>query len=138
MNFRTKLKIRFLLASLWIVLGVGMIVTAFVVKVENEYLSTLGFSLALVGVVRLRQYFLISKNEETLKRREIIENDERNVSLMHKSRSMAFIIYIIIACLAVIVLSVLKMQDFAKLVLFSICLLVVIYWISYFVYQKKS
>lgn len=93
MNFRTKLKIRFLLASLWIVLGVGMIVTAFVVKVENEYLSTLGFSLALVGVVRLRQYFLISKNEETLKRREIIENDERNVLLMHKSRSMAFIIY---------------------------------------------
>ena len=46
-------------------------------------------------------------------------------------------LYVLIACLAIIVLQVLEKTQIAMVVSCSVCLLLVIYWIAYFIIAKK-
>ena len=114
------------------------IVGTFITKTENDFISTFGFMMILMGLVRIRNYRIITKDEDTIRKQQIIETDERNISIIHKAKSAAFAVYTFILGAAVIVLSFIGMHEAAKWVAYSVCLLVVIYWICYFIYQKKS
>ena len=132
------LKLRLNVAITYIVLGVILIVGTFITKTENDFISTFGFMMILMGLVRIRNYRIITKDEDTIRKQQIIETDERNISIVHKAKSAAFAVYTFILGAAVIVLSFIGMHEAAKWVAYSVCLLVVIYWICYFIYQKKS
>ena len=94
-------------------------------------------ALAVIGCVRIRNYVIITRNDESIKKQQIAETDERNISIMHKARSAAFLVYILISCAVVTTLSVLNLHDIAKWIGYSVLSLVVIYWICYWVYQRK-
>lgn len=137
MEFKKKLKIRFWLAISYIVLGLGMIIVALVIKPKNEFLSGFGFAVALIGVVRLRNYLIITKSEERVKAQEIAEKDERNIAIADKAKSFSFMLYILVACIGVIVLHLLGKTQIALILSSSVCTLVVIYWIAYYIIRKK-
>ena len=138
MDYKKKLRSRLNIAITYIVLGVIFIVGTFITKTENDFISTFGFMMILMGLVRIRNYRIITKDEDTIRKQQIIETDERNISIVHKAKSAAFAVYTFILGAAVIVLSFIDMHEVAKWVAYSVCLLVVIYWICYFIYQKKS
>ena len=138
MDFKKKLKIRLYTAISYIVLGVALIVTAFITKMENEYFSPLGFAFAVIGIARVKQYFLISKNEETIKKQEIRETDERNIAIANKAKSVSFSLYILVSCIAIIILQILGKSDLVNILGLSVCALLIFYWISYFIIRKKS
>ncbi len=138
MDYKKKLKSRLNIAITYIVLGVMFIVGTFITKTENDFISTFGFMMIIMGLVRIRNYRMITKDEDTIRKQQIIETDERNISIINKAKSAAFAVYILILGVAVIVLSFMGMHESAKWVAYSVCLLVVIYWICYFIYQKKS
>ena len=138
MDFKKKLKTRLYVAAAYIVIGVMIIVGAFVFKVENEFISPFGLALTVVGIARMRNYFLITKSEESIRKQEIVETDERNVWVCYRARSVAFVAYILISGVAVIVLSLLGIHEAAKWISYSLCALIAVYWIAYFIYQKKS
>lgn len=138
MDFKKKLKTRLCVAIIYIVLGILMIAGAVIAKVDNEFLSSFGLALVAMGIVRVRNYFIITKNEETIKKQMIVETDERNLSILNKAKSVTFNIYILISCIAVIILSLLEMHEIARWISYSVCLLVAIYWIAYWVIRKKS
>ncbi|MBR4079104.1 MAG: hypothetical protein IKK29_02730 [Christensenellaceae bacterium] len=81
---------------------------------------------------------MITKNEETLKKQQIKESDERNIVIANKAKSVAFIIYVLLACIAVIVLSILEMTQLSMIVSATVCVLIFIYWISYWIISKNS
>lgn len=137
MNFKSKLKMRKATAIIFCVLGAVLIAAAVITKTENPFISSYGLALAVVGIARLKQYYRITRSEESVRKREIAENDERNILIAQKAKSMAFFLFIVITGIAVIVLSLLKMQETAALISYPVCLLVVLYWISYVIYQKK-
>ena len=137
MEFKKKLKIRFWVAVSYILLGLGTIVVALVINPKNDFLSSFGFAITVIGGVRLRNYFIITKSEERIKAQEIAEKDERNIAIADKAKSFSFMLYVFIACLAIIVLQVLKKTQIAMVLSCSVCLLLVIYWIAYFVNAKK-
>lgn len=138
MDFKKKLKIRLYTAISYIVLGVALIVIAFITKMENEYFSPLGFAFAVIGIARVKQYFLISKNEETIKKQEIRETDERNIAIANKAKSVSFSLYILVSCIAIIILQILGKSDLASILGLTVCALLIFYWISYFIIRKKS
>ena len=138
MDYKKKLRSRLNIAITYIVLGVMFIVGTFITKTENDFISTFGFMMILMGLVRIRNYRMITKDEDTIRKQEIIETDERNISIIHKAKSTAFSIYILLLGTAVIVLSLFNMHEVARWIACSVCLIVVIYWICYFIYQKKS
>ncbi len=138
MDYKKKLKMRLFFGIGYIVLGLALILTFCLIVTENDYLSSFGFALIVVGAVRVRNYFLINKNEETLKKHEIAETDERNIAIANKAKSIAFIIYIIAMGISIIVLQILHKSELASVLSGTMCFLLLVYWISYFIIRKKS
>lgn len=137
MEFKKKLRIRMFVGIALIVLGVAMIVIFNVIKPRNEFLSSFGFAFAVVGVVRLRNYLIITKSEERIKAQEISENDERNIAIANKAKSITFTIFVMVACIGVVVLQLLEKTHMALLLSGALCLLLVVYWIAYWIVYKK-
>ena len=138
MDFKKKLKTRLYVAIAYIVLGVTMIAIAAITKSENYFFSSLGLVLAVVGIARVKQYLFITRNEESVRKREIVETDERNVSIAHRARSAAFTTYIMLCGMGGIILHSFDKSEIANEIWYSVLVLVFIYWIYYFIYQKKS
>ena len=125
MDFKKKLRIRMYVAITYTVIGILMIIGANVLKADDT-VSAYGLIFTVFGIARLRNYFLITKNEESVRRREIA------------ARSVSFLVYVLAAAVTVIVLSLLDMQEAVQWVSYSVFALLLIYWISYFVIRKKS
>ena len=138
MDFRKKLKIRLFVAIGYIILGLAMIVTFNIIKTENNFLSSFGLALIVIGVVRLRNHIMITKNEETIEKQLIAETDERNISIANKAKSVSFIIYVILASVSVIVLELFNKTLLAMILSGTVSILVLIYWISYWIISKNS
>ena len=138
MDFKKRIKTRLYVGIAYIFLGIAMISITFMNITDNEFVSSFGLALAVMGLVRIRNYFLITRNDEALKKQEIAETDERNISIINKARGMAFIAYIMIAALSVIVLALLGYHGIARWISYSVALLVAIYWVCYIIYRKIS
>ena len=138
MEFKNKLKTRLYLAIAYIVIGLAMIVVFNIMENSNEFLSTLGLVLVVTGVVRWRNYRRITKTEETMKAQEIKETDERNVAIVQKARNIAFVIFVMVLALAIIVLQFLNLALYVQLLFAVMCVLLAIYWVSYLIIRKIS
>ena len=138
MDYKKKLKQRLYIAVIYIALGVMMIAGTAVIKTDNDFMSSFGFAIIVMGLVRIRNYFMITKNEDTIRKQEIIETDERNIAIQNKAKSATFSIYTLLLATAVIILSLFNMHETAKWLAYAVLLLVAIYWVCYMVYQKKS
>ncbi len=138
MDFKKKLKIRLFVAISYVIIGIAMIVVFNIIKTENNFLSSFGFALTVIGIARIRNYFLITKNEETITKRQIAENDERNISIANKAKSVAFIAYILVVCTSITVLYLFNKTQFAFILSGTVCFLLLVYWISYWIISKKS
>ena len=138
MQFKKKLKTRLYIAIAFIALGIALIAVSFITKTDNYFISSFGLAFVVMGIARTKRYFLITKSEERIRKAEISETDERNISIHQKARGAAFSTYLLLSGLSVIVLSFLALHEAAKWISYSMCFLMVIYWIFYFVYQKKS
>ena len=138
MDFRKKLKIRLFVAIGYIVLGLAMIVAFNIIKTNNNFLSSFGFALVVIGIAQIRKYIMINKNEETITKRQIVETDERNISIANKAKSISFIIYVILASVSIIILELFNKTQLAMILSGTVCVLVLIYWISYWIISKNS
>ena len=138
MDFKKKLKTRLYVAIIYIALGILMIAGVFLSKSDNDFISALGFAVAMVGVARIIQYLKITKNEDSIKKQKINEPDERNLSIIQKAKSATFSIYLLFSCTVVIITSLFDMPDVANWFGYSQFVLVIIYWIAYWVIRKKS
>ena len=138
MDYKEKIKSRLYIGVIYIAVGIMMIVGTGVIKTDNDFISSLGLLLVVFGIVRIRNYFIITKDEKTLKKQQIAETDERNIAILHKAKSTAFSVYLLLSGTAVIILSLFGFHDIARGIAYSVLLLVIIYWICYLVYQKKS
>lgn len=138
MEFKKKLKTRLYLAIAYILSGITMILVFNMMNNGNEYLSSLGLAFVVIGIVRVRNYFMITKTEETMKKQEIAETDERNIAIANKARSYAFIIGVVLLSIAVIVLQLLNLRLYVLILSGVLCTLLMIYWISYWILWKRS
>lgn len=138
MEFKKKLKIRLGVAIGYILLGVLLCVLFCGLALKNDYISALGAALIAVGALQMVKYFRITRNEESVRSREIKEKDERNVSIAHRSKSMAFSMYILLACAASIVLGIMGRAQIAQVLSGNVCVMLLIYLLSYVIIRNKS
>ena len=138
MEFRKKLKTRLYFAVAYIIIGIALIVFSFITENYSEFLSPMGAALLVIGIARLRNHFLITKNDETIKKQQIAETDERNIAISNRAKSFSFNLYIILACISVIVLQFMDEREISNIIGLTVCALLIIYWVSYFIIRKKS
>ena len=137
MEFEKKMKQRLYMAYLFILFGIVLVAVAAWKQLDNEFFFAYGVALFVIGIVRLRQYRKQMASQEAMRTQEIQETDERNIMLANKAKSWAFWWYIIICGTAVFVLEFMGKVELATLLAFSVCALMVLYWICYYTLKRK-
>jgi hypothetical protein len=137
MEFEKKLKKRILTARIFLIAGPLLMAVSIWQNLDNEFFFAWGTALMVIGIVRLRQYRKLMASPEAMRAREVAETDERNVMLANKAKSYAFFWYVLICGVAVIVLEFMNQVQIATVLAFSVCFLVLLYWISYYVLRRK-
>lgn len=137
MDFRKKMKQRLYLAVSYIVFGAALALAALITKSENQFLSAFGIALAVMGVLRLFQYRRITKNTDSLRKRQLAETDERNRMIAERAKSWTFSFSLMAAGIAVVVLSVLGKHNLAQPISWVMCGMVLLYWVFYHIANRK-
>ena len=123
------------LALLWIALGI-LLFAAAVTGVADPVFSGMGGGLLGVGAVQLVRYFRYRKDPEYREKWDTENTDERNRFLSGKAWAWASMLYLILGGIAVIVLPIVGCRDIAFAISYSICALLILYWICYLVLRR--
>lgn len=137
MGFKKKMQQRRTIAISYMALGLVLIVTDIIKQTGNYFFSSFGIALILMGILRLFRYRKITSSDQTMRRQEVAESDERTRMIAERARSWAFSLSITGAGIAVIVLSLLGHHDEAMPFSWYVCGMVVLYWISFFIVRRK-
>ncbi|MBO5366627.1 MAG: hypothetical protein J6A39_08415 [Peptococcaceae bacterium] len=137
MDFEKKLKQRLLTARIFLVAGPILMAVSIWKGLDNEFFFAWGTALLVIGIVRLRQYRKVMASPEAMRAQEIAETDERNIMLSSRAKSWAFGLYVLICGTAVIVLEFMNQVQIATALAFSVCALLVLYWICYHMLKRK-
>ena len=131
-----KLETRILVSILWVILG-GILVGLSFAGITDEYWSGMGSALLTVGILQLLRWNRLRKNAAYREKMEIAENDERNHFIRGKAWAWAGYLFILIAAVASIVLRVLHQDVLSLAASYAVCLMLILYWVSYMVLRKK-
>ena len=137
MEFKKKMKQRFVIAVSYILLGIILLVAAFAGKSDNYFFTSFGIALMLMGILRLSQYRKITASDQALRKRELAESDERNRMMAERARSWAFSFSIMAAGILVIVLNLLGYNEEALPFAWFVCGMVALYWVCWLIIKRK-
>lgn len=137
MDFKKRIKMRHYVNIFYIILGPVLILIAYLSKSDNTFLYAYGMAMLIMGVIRMISHRKITKNEATMRQREISETYERNRMITERARSWAFSYSIMLAGITVIVLSLLGLHDLAYPFALFVGLMTALYWICWLIVRKK-
>ena len=127
---------RMIVSIIWVILGAALIALAFAGKVD-VFWNGMGSGLLVVGALQLLRQYRFSKNESYREKIEIEEKDERNHFIRNKAWAWAGYLFILISACSVIILKVMGQEVLSMAASGALCLMLVLYYVSYFILRKK-
>ena len=127
---------RFIASIIEIIIGV-ILIGCSMFGIVDEYWSGMGTALLVVGIIFLARQFKYKTNEEYREKYDIERSDERNRYLSGKAWAWAGYLYVMIAAVASIMMKLAGKEDLMKIASGNVCLIIVLYWISYMILKKK-
>lgn len=137
MDFKKKMKQRLYIAVSYMVLGLILIAADILKGFDNNFFFSFGVALLVMGTLRLFRYRKITKDDQSIRKQELEETDERNRMISERAKSWAFSLSITISGIAVIVLSLLGYHDRALPFAWFVCAMVTLYWVCYCIIKQK-
>ena len=120
----------------YIIIGVVLIGLACFEKVD-EFWSGMGSALFVIGALRLIRYYRFKKNEAYREKMEIEEKDERNHFIRNKAWAWAGYLFVLIMAVATIVFKLIGQETLMMAASGSVCLVLVLFWVSYHILKRK-
>ena len=129
-------KVRMLASVLEIVIGAVLVGCSFL-NLVDEFWSGMGAALVVVGAIFLLRSIKYHTNEQYRNDVDIQTGDERNKYLSMKAWSWAGYLFVMIAAVASIAFKLAGREDLMMFCSTSVCIVVVLYWVSYMVLKNK-
>ena len=120
-----------LLAAGLVLMGLGF------AEIVDEFWSGMGSALLVIGIIRLLRFYRLKKNDSYREKMETAVTDERNQFIRMKAWSWAGYLFIMVTAIATIIFRILGQDLLSQVASYSVCLMLVLYWVSYFVLKKK-
>ena len=127
---------RFIASIMEIVLGVVLSVCGAIGLIDS-YWTGMGGGLIGVGIVFLIRSIRYKRDPEYTEEYDVEMNDERNKFIRLKAWSWAGYLFVMIAAVASIAFKLAGREDLMMFCSGSVCIVVVLYWISYMVLKNK-
>ena len=106
-------------------------------EIVDEFWGGVGTSFLIIGVLRLIRIYRFRNDEAYREKVEIETKDERNQFIRNKAWAWAGYLFIIICGASVFVLKIMGQELLCQVASVVLCLLLLLYWGSYFVLKKK-
>ena len=121
-----------------VLLAAGLVLSGLgIAEIVDEFWSGMGSALAIVGALRLLRFYRLKKNESYREKMETAATDERNQFIRTKAWSWAGYLFILCAAVSVIVFKLLGNDLLSQASSWGVCLMLVLYWISYLILKRK-
>ena len=105
--------------------------------VVDEYWSGMGTALIVVGVIFLFRTFRYKTNTEYKEKVDVEVNDERNKYLRRMAWSWTGYLFVLIAAFASIIFKIVGLDTYSIAAGGAVGLLILLYWISFMILQRK-
>lgn len=106
-------------------------------EIVDEYWCGMGSGLLAISIVRMIQMYRLRKDEAYREKVETETKDERNHFLRGRAWGWAGYLFILIAASASIILRVIGQELLSLAASYSVCLIMILFWISYLILKKK-
>lgn len=119
-----------------ILLGAALTVCG-ILGIIDSYWSGMGGGLMGVGIVFLARSIRYKRDPEYKEEYDVEISDERNKFIRLKAWSWAGYLFVMLAAAASIGFKLLGREDLMMFCSISVCIIVVLYWLSYVVLKNK-
>lgn len=127
---------RFIASIIEIAVGLGLLLLRFF-DVIDDFWSGMGAALIVVGALQLIRHIRYETNEAYKETVDVAASDERNKFLSMKAWSWAGYLFVMIAAVATIVLKICGLDEYVFFASGSVCMIIILYWVSYMIVRKK-
>ena len=131
-----KKQTRLIACIVEIVIGLALLISN-LAGLTDTFWSGMGTALIVVGIVFLIRQIKYRTSETYRESVDVEVNDERNKYLSMKAWSWAGYLFVLISAVGAIVLKILGRDELVHAAAGSVCLIMVLYWLSYLVVRKK-
>ena len=121
---------------IWIVIGAALIAASLIGE-ENSMLSGMGGGLIGVGIIQLIRGIQYNTSETYREKYDTEASDERNRFLRMKAWSWAGYLLVELCAVACFVCMIMKQYFYAQLAGGGVCLILILYLISYAIIKRK-
>jgi len=119
-----------------IIVGIILSVLGFL-GILDSYWSGMGTALIIVGGIMIVRQIRYRVNTEYKENVDTEVSDERNKFLRIKAWSWAGYLFVLVGAFGSIVLKIIGLDQYVSFASGSVCLIMVLYWISYLILKKK-
>lgn len=127
---------RLILGIVYITIGLLLSVLSYFLLIDDWWQS-FGIAIFIVGVADIFRYRKYVTNAEYREKVDLSNTDERIRFLSMKAWSWAGYMFIIIAALGVIGFQIAGLRILSLACSFCVCLVIILYWLSYVYLNKK-
>ncbi len=128
---------RLALSIFWVVLGLTLIVLSVTEVLDSSVYAGMGGALTTVGALQTLRIVRSRKDEGYREKVDTEVSDERNRFLREKSWAWTGYIVVMAEALGSVAAMILGQRSIQMMLSYSVCLLLVVYWIVYIVLSKK-
>ena len=115
----------------------GTLLALGIAGILDSFWSGMGASLLVVSILRLSQVYLYKTDKTYQEKVDTEVSDERNKFLRSRAWAWAGYLFVIIAAICTIVFKVMGLDLLWMATGLSMCLIVTLYWICFFILRKK-
>ena len=127
---------RFIASIVEVILGIVLLICGSIGLIDS-YWSGMGGGLMGVGIVFLIRSIRYKRDPEYKEECDIEISDERNKFIRLKAWSWAGYLFVMLAAVASITFKLLGREDLMMFCSGSVCLVLVLYWVSYYMLKNK-
>lgn len=136
MKTNRNIVVRAIFAALYFIIGAAIgIYGAF--NTIDSYWSGMGTALIVIGALQMIRIVRYNTSDKYKEATDTAVNDERNRFLSTKAWSWAGYLYVMIAAVATIVFKLIGQEILMFAASGSLCIILILYWVSYFILNKK-
>ena len=131
-----KTEKRFYLNIFWVIIGAALLVCG-ILEIVDYFWSGMGGALIGVGTIRIIQFVKLRKNQEYREKVETETKDERNRFISLNAWAWSGYAFVLLNAVGTIGFKIAGNDALSQYCSYAVCLVLILYWISYLVLRKK-